>query len=223
MNDSNPNLLFDFDREAELRILYSGGIESSVLVGEAVEAGMEPTPVYVSIGTRWENAEIKAARNFLEALETGLSDRMVNLNSRSNHNIPAWVHGGNGFPKSDAVVSSLELPNRNETLIREAVNYQDGPASLNILIGTTADNPFDDGTEDFFLDLQSLLSEEKKREVKIIAPLRYLNKKEVTTLGSRFPLELTLSCVAPIDGKACNKCIKCASRDEAFGLAILKL
>ena len=219
MNKSNKNLLFDFDREAEIRILYSGGIESSVLVGETVEAGIEPTPVYVSIGARWENAEIRAARIYLEALKTGFSKKMVIIKSRTNPNNPDWVQGGKGFPKSDSVVSSLELPNRNETLIREAVNYKDGQESLNILIGTTADNSFHDGTEDFFQDFQSLLSVERKRKVKIKAPLRDFNKKEVIELGKRFPLELTLSCVAPIGEKACNKCLKCASRDEAFGLA----
>ena len=68
MRESNENLFFDLDREAELRILYSGGIESSVLVGKSVEMGLEPTPVYVSIGTRWEEAEIRAANTYLEAL-----------------------------------------------------------------------------------------------------------------------------------------------------------
>ena len=218
MQKSTENLLSDIEREAEIRILFSGGIESSVLVGEAVEAGMEPTPVYVSMGTRWENDEIRAAGNYLEALERGLSDSMVIIKSRSNQHNPAWVNGGEGFPETDAAVSSLELPHRNETLIREAVNYEDRSESLNIVIGTTADNPFDDGTEEFFLNLQSLLSREKKKKVKIIAPLHHLSKKEVIEMGRRFPLELTLSCVAPREGKPCNKCLKCALRDEAFRL-----
>ena len=219
MQKSFKNPFFDFDKEAELRILYSGGIESSVMVGKAVEEGLNPTPVYVSIGTRWEDAEIKAAKNYLEALETGFSENMVIIKSRTNQNYPDWVYGGEGFPISDAGVSSLELPDRNETLIREALNYKDGQNSLNIFIGTTADNPFDDGTAEFFLNLEAQLFNEKKRKVKIIAPLHHLNKKEVMELGKRFPLELTLSCVAPIEGKPCKKCIKCAIRNEAFLLA----
>lgn len=216
MQKSNKDLFFDIDRAAELRILFSGGIESSVLVGKAVEEGLEPTPVYVSTGTRWENAEISAAKIYLEALKSGLSENMVIIKSQKKQNNPDWVHGGEDFPDSDAAVSSLELPGRNETLIREALNYKDGQESLNILIGTTADNPFDDGREEFFQNLESQLFREKRQRIKIIAPFHHLNKKEVIELGKQYPLELTLSCVAPIDGEPCNKCLKCTLREEAF-------
>lgn len=216
MHESNENLFFELDKDAELRILYSGGVESSVLVGKSVEMGLEPTPVYVSIGTRWEEAEIRAAKTYLEALKKGLSEKLVILKSRKNQNNPDWIDGGDDFPDSGAAVSILELPNRNETLIREVLNYKDGHKLLNILIGTTVDNPFDDGREDFFLNLETQLFNEKKRQLKIIAPLHHLNKKEVIELGKQYPLELTLSCIAPINGEPCNKCLKCTLREEAF-------
>ena len=55
----------------ELTILYSGGIESAVLVAEALGAGVNLEPVYVTTGTRWEREELAAASSFLEAIDQG--------------------------------------------------------------------------------------------------------------------------------------------------------
>jgi len=83
-----------FDSSTELRILFSGGIESAVIMGEAVRAGLKPVPVYVSTRTRWENRELKSANLYLESLHEGLSDKMVIRESKPGKVEGHWAYLG---------------------------------------------------------------------------------------------------------------------------------
>lgn len=209
----------DFDSTAELRILFSGGIESAVLMGEAVRAGLNPIPVYVSTGARWENAELEAAKNYLESLDVGLSDKMVIRESISGKIKDHWAYNGMSYPLAEEDVLSLKIPQRNETLLREAVSFGSDDHDLILTIGTTADNPFNDGNRQFFDNMATALSVERGERVTILTPLTGLKKSDVIHRGKSFPLGLTLSCVAPRDGAACGDCIKCGSRAAAFSEA----
>jgi 7-cyano-7-deazaguanine synthase len=43
-----------------------------------------------------------------------------------------------------------------------------------------------------------------------------LSKRCVMQLGRDVPLELTFSCLAPVAGRHCGRCNKCAERAAAF-------
>jgi 7-cyano-7-deazaguanine synthase len=48
-----------------------------------------------------------------------------------------------------------------------------------------------------------------------------MNKQQVMALGRELPLELTFSCISPVNGFHCGRCNKCAERQEAFRQAAL--
>ena len=52
----------------------------------------------------------------------------------------------------------------------------------------------------------------------IATPLAHLHKEDVVRLGAELgvPLELSLSCMNPADGKHCGQCSKCRERQDAF-------
>ena len=204
------------DSTAELRILFSGGIESAVLVGEAIEAGLKPIPVYVATGARWETAELGSAKVYLETLEVGLSDKMMIRESISGDVEEHWAYNEGVFPFAEEDVQMLEISGRNETLLREAVRFRRDDQNVILAIGTTVDNHFKDGDRQYFDTMETMLSAEMEAEVTILAPLIELTKSDVIKRGRRFPLGLTLSCIAPFDGKACGDCIKCGLRASAF-------
>ena len=206
----------DIDSKAELRILFSGGIESAVLMGEAIEGGLKPIPVYVATGTRWEKAELKSANLYLEKLEVGLSDKMVIRESIPNGVEEHWAYNKMSYPLAKEDVKVLEISGRNETLLIEAMSPGKDDQNVILAIGTTADNLFKDGDRQYFDMMETTLSAEMEADVTILAPLIELTKSDVIKRGKRFPLGLTLSCVAPLDGKTCGVCIKCASRAAAF-------
>jgi 7-cyano-7-deazaguanine synthase len=43
-----------------------------------------------------------------------------------------------------------------------------------------------------------------------------MNKQQVMALGRGMPLELTFSCIAPVNHLHCGRCNKCAERQAAF-------
>ena len=210
------------DSAAELRTLYSGGIESAVLMGEALKADLKPIPVYVTTGTRWENVELESAKAYLESLQIGLSDKIVIPDSIPGKIYEHWAYNRKDYPLAEEDIQTLKIPKRNETLLRGAVSFGSDNNMLILAIGTTADNPFGDGERRFFDKMESSLSAERGARVTILTPLTGLTKNDVIKRGKSFPLGLTMSCIAPLRGKACGNCIKCGSRAAAFLMAGVK-
>jgi 7-cyano-7-deazaguanine synthase len=56
-------------------------------------------------------------------------------------------------------------------------------------------------------------------DVRIETPYAELSKIDVIHLGRGLPLNHTFSCIAPLDGRHCGRCNKCAERRRAFAAA----
>ena len=52
--------------------------------------------------------------------------------------------------------------------------------------------------------------------VQIRLPFAGLSKREVMLRGRGLPLDLTFSCIRPVNGIHCCRCNKCAERRHAF-------
>jgi 7-cyano-7-deazaguanine synthase len=50
----------------------------------------------------------------------------------------------------------------------------------------------------------------------LIRPFDQLHKTDVLVRGKLLPLQLTFSCINPIDGRHCGICNKCAERRKGF-------
>jgi 7-cyano-7-deazaguanine synthase len=87
-----------------------------------------------------------------------------------------------------------------------------------LLLGSLAGNPFPDATPDFFAATSRALSLGLDAQISIAAPFAALHKADVIKKGIELgvPLELTLSCMQPKDGRHCGKCSKCRERRDAF-------
>ena len=55
-------------------------------------------------------------------------------------------------------------------------------------------------------------------ELDVVAPFAGMTKADAIALGVQLgvPLELTLSCMNPAEGRHCGRCSKCRERREAF-------
>ena len=85
-----------------------------------------------------------------------------------------------------------------------------------LALATLDSNPFADATADFFEAFAEVMGRATGRDVKIIRPFESLSKQSVLEQGRKLPLELTFSCLSPVDDLHCGKCNKCAERRTAF-------
>jgi 7-cyano-7-deazaguanine synthase len=114
------------------------------------------------------------------------------------------------------------LPGRNVILLSKALVWchLNGIASLALAILKA--NPFPDATPEFFRAMAAVVNQAVGGSVWIETPYAELSKVEVIRRGEGLPLEHTFSCIAPVDGRHCGRCNKCAERQRAFVAAGVK-
>ena len=198
-------------------VLTSGGVESSVLLWDALNRYESVTPVYIRNGLRWEEAEFYWLKNFhrsfrsarLEPLRV-VDDPMKDLYGRH------WSVTGIRVPGQNSKDESMYLPGRNIIFLAKAACF----AALNhiavIEIGVLKGNPFKDSTPMFFRKMADVLSLGLGCDIVINTPFHKMRKEEVILLGKNIPLELTFSCANPKGYDHCGECNKCMERKKAF-------
>jgi 7-cyano-7-deazaguanine synthase len=205
-------------------VLFSGGLDSAVLLAEALASG-QAVPLYVAVGFAWEAEErAMAARLFARPPFAGKVDRLVELQFDMRDVFPPTHWAVRGEPPAfDTPDEDVYLVGRNVTLLSKAAVYAVRAAAaprpaIRLLLGTLAGNPFPDATPAFFDAMSRALSLGLDAEISIEAPFAALHKPDVVKRGIELgvPLELTLSCMQPKDGLHCGRCSKCRERRDAF-------
>ena len=203
-----------------MAVLVSGGLDSSVLLAELVRRGNVVQPIYVRSGLRWETVERYWLRRFLRPLRAPRLRRLVELT------LPAadvyrehWSMSGRGTPGYDAPLDSNYLPGRNLLLLSKAALFcaQHGIAA--IALAVLRDNPFADGTPEFFRRFAATARCALGVPFEVRAPFRRLGKSAVIRRAQGLPLHLTFSCAQPSGRLHCGACTKCAERRRGFQLA----
>jgi 7-cyano-7-deazaguanine synthase len=202
-------------------VLFSGGLDSAVLLALERRDHDVVWPVYVRVGLAWEPAEIEAGRRVLAA--PPFADRvqpLVTLDADIRDVYPASHWALNGKPPAyDTPDEDVYLEGRNIVLIAKASLFCARVGADRLALGPLAGNPFPDATPQFFDAMARAMSLGLGRPLTIAAPLAHLHKHDVVRLGRELgvPLDLTLSCMNPDEsGRPCGRCSKCRERDDAF-------
>ena len=201
-------------------VLFSGGLDSTVLVGWLLEHGHRVQPIYVRGGMVWESAELAAAEQVIPRLQARYDDLLsdlVVLDMPVADLFPRhWSITGRGVPDGESSDDAVYLPGRNPLLLLKACLWCQQRGVRQIAMGTLSRNPFRDATRQFFETFRQMLLAATGMEIKILRPFQNATKQQLLALSKRLPLEQTFSCLAPIDGKPCHKCNKCAERSRAL-------
>jgi 7-cyano-7-deazaguanine synthase len=200
-------------------VLFSGGLDSAVLVARAARDG-PVQPLYLSVGLAWEPQERRAAERLLSSLDAdGRVRPLVPLTVDMTDVYPPthWAIQGRP-PAFDTPDEEVYLEGRNIVLLSKAAVFMARARIARVWIGPLAGNPFPDATPAFFEIFARGLSIGLAAPIEIVAPFGSLDKAEVIRLGVelRVPLELTLSCMQPQGGLHCGRCSKCRERRDAF-------
>jgi 7-cyano-7-deazaguanine synthase len=127
-----------------------------------------------------------------------------------------WSVSGRDTPGADSADDAVYLPGRNAILTLKPALWCVLHGVEELALAILASNPFADATDRFFRDFATAIEEATQSRLRFTRPLSQLAKKDVMELGRGFPLELTFSCIAPVDGLHCGQCNKCAERQQAF-------
>jgi 7-cyano-7-deazaguanine synthase len=201
-------------------VLASGGLDSCVLIARLARVAIEVRPLFIRNDHPWEDAESTALRRFAGALG------MPNILAVSERSLPLrdlldahW--GAHGYrPGFSEGYRANFIPGRNLALLSVASLYAYVHGTSAIALGLLAGNPYPDATPSFFSSFEKLFGEAFGLPLNVLTPFANLSKEEVIRTAEALPLELTLSCVNPVDGGHCgNACNKCAERQKAFALA----
>src|SRR3989338_6112865 len=198
-------------------VLMSGGIESSVLLQDALGRYQSVTPLYIQNHLRWEEVELfwlkKALRNMKLSRLNPL--RVLDSNMRDlydNH----WSITGMKVPGAKSNDEDVYIPGRNIAFLAKASVFAALAGISVIEIGVLKGNPFDDSTNKFFNKFSELASLGLGRAIEIEAPFQKLTKEDVILIGKGLPLEFTFSCINPKGYEHCGECNKCVERKKAF-------
>jgi len=215
--------------EKYISVLFSGGLDSAVLVAEAAASAAASAgearetrvvPIYISVGFAWEDEERAMARRLFAAPPfTGAVEPMVELRFDMRDIFPATHWAVRGEPPAfDTPDEDVYLDGRNVILLSKAAVYMSRHDMSRVLIGPLAGNPFPDATPSFFAAMARALSLGLAHPIAIEAPFAAMHKSAVIRKGVELgvPLELTLSCMQPKDGLHCGRCSKCRERRDAF-------
>jgi 7-cyano-7-deazaguanine synthase len=206
----------------KIGVLTSGGLDSAALIGHYLKKGFEVWPIYIRCGLRWEAAEQRAARKFINALSTKRARKLASIHLLLEHAYDKnWSTTGK-IPGARSSDKAVYLPARNLLLVMKAVLYLFPHKIYRLALATLNGNPFPDGRRSYFDSLQKVLSASFGKRIRIETPFRNSVKKKIILSNRAFPLYLSLSCLRPTGGMHCGRCNKCAERKKAFRQAGLK-
>jgi len=202
-------------------LLLSGGVDSTVLLGQLLRRSLHVQPIYVRCGLTWEREELLAVVRLLRNLRSPRLRPLVTLDLPlgdlyGDH----WSLTGEDVPEADDPEEAVFMPGRNLFLLSKSALWCQQQGIEQLAIGHLSGNPFEDASEGFFRDFERLIVRGEQFRVRIVQPLSDTDKLHALELGRHLPLDLTFSCLAPQNGLHCGRCNKCGERRRAFEHAL---
>jgi 7-cyano-7-deazaguanine synthase len=199
-------------------VLLSAGLDSAVLAASEARAG-QVHPLYVSTGLAWERPELTALDQLLATAPFRNTAPVARLSFTVEDVYPATHWALRGTPPGfDTADEHVYLAGRNVMLLSKAAIYCAQHGISRIALGPLAGNPFPDATPEFFASMARALTLGLNHTIAVATPFLSMEKSDVIKLGVELgvPLELTLSCMNPQQGRHCGQCSKCRERRDAF-------
>jgi 7-cyano-7-deazaguanine synthase len=217
LRNTSGNFLTPFDSRAALAVLVSAGLDSAILLAEALDHHPRVHPLYVRSGLYWETAELSHLRRFLGALERPeLAPLQVLDVPVGDLYASHWSLTGNDIPDADSADDTVFLPGRNVLLLSKAILWCHLRRVPAVALGVLHSNPFPDATPAFFAALEKVVNQAIDGWVEVRTPYAGLTKAQVLRRRADLPLEFTFSCLDPADDTHCGRCNKCNERRRAF-------
>lgn len=209
-------------------ILLSGGLDSTVCMAVARDAGYELWPISFDYNQR-HSRELASARQVAE--HYGVARHLVIQTNMNAIGGSALTDSAVAVPTGDIARQDIPVtyvPARNLIFLSYALGYAEVIGADRIFIGVNAldYSGYPDCRPEFIKLFQDLADYSTKaavqegRRISVETPLIQLTKKDIVLLGDRLkaPLHLTSSCYTGGD-RACGVCDSCLLRLKGFAEA----
>jgi len=201
-------------------VLVSGGMDSAVTLAVALQVNTEISMLHINYGQRTEAKELQCF--ILLAEHYNIKERLViDINHLkkiggsclTDHSIPVPKDGIQpGIPIS-------YVPFRNGNTLAIAVSWADYLNYNYVYYGAVEQDSsgYPDCRESFRQAYSQAAQIGTRNNIKVVAPIIKLSKKEIVTLGKTLgvPFHLTWSCYEAND-RACGECDSCLLRLKGF-------
>lgn len=203
-------------------VLFSGGLDSTVLLADEIARGHHPYAVSVMYGQR-HVVELTAARKITDRLQVPHvvveipNLRAVLRGSSQTDDVP--VPDGHYAAEN---MKATVVPNRNMILLSVALAAAVGADIRRVVYAAHAGDHtiYPDCRPEFVQAMKDAASRCDFNPIALDAPFVFNTKAEIVRRGQQIgaPLHLTWSCYKG-GGVHCGKCGTCQERIEAFALA----
>lgn len=210
-------------------VTLSGGMDSAVCTGLALEMGFEVAALHLNYGQRTQDKELRAFNDLCsfyriqKKLVVDISYlTSIGGSSLTDHSIAVEKNF-----HSEVEIPKTYVPFRNANILAIATSWAEVLNANAIFIGAVQEDGsgYTDCRDVFFQAFQQTITTGTKPEtvIQILTPLLHLNKKEIVLTGESIgvPFHLTWSCYEHSE-KACGECDSCRLRLRGFREASLK-
>ncbi len=204
-------------------IVFSGGIDSTVLLCHALANGHEVAALSVNYGQRHAK-ELDAAKAICAKL--GVEHRIADLTAlREFLKGSSQTSGDVSVPHGHYAAENMKLtvvPNRNMILLAVAGAWAISKRFDSIAYAAHAGDHaiYPDCREEFVRPLADALWNADWHQVTLERPFVLMTKADICKVGAQLgaPFDLTWSCYEGGE-RHCGKCGTCVERKEAFQIA----
>lgn len=196
--------------------LFSGGIDSAMLLVHLLEQGCYVQPIYLRTGLPAEREELLAAVRYLRAIRCKSLGKLVSLALPLDDLLDSPEISEPPLSGSVLFADAGELAGSELLMITKGAVW----CRLHGLDALALARPLGDlpaeSQHRFLADLPGMLSDVGVSGLALQAPILSWTRRQVIARSRQYPLDLTFSCRMPVEGMHCGQCAKCQHRQASF-------
>lgn len=205
-------------------VLVSGGMDSLVCAGIALEENQEVYFLHMNYGQKTSRRERLSFDSIADHYQIPLEKRkiidMTFLQQIGGSSLTDDAIQVKSYQGDSSVIPDSYVPFRNSIILSLAVSWAEVVGANRLYIGANhEDSPgYPDCRPSYYEAFNKVIEEGTKAgDIKILTPVISMKKKEIVQAGQKLnvPFEMSWSCYKSSE-KACGECDSCALRLRGF-------
>ncbi len=208
------------DKIKRVVVLFSGGLDSTVLMADLMSKGYQVTALCCKYASKHNKKELAAAQNICDSL--GIKYTEVELDFIGRLFKSNLLEGGGDIPQGEydkPTMSQTVIPFRNPIMMSIATGLAESIEAEAVAIAAHSGDHsiYPDCRPEFLDSFATSMRLGTDVGIQLLRPFANITKGEIVTRGHELGVDFskTWSCYVGGD-KHCGKCGTCVERKQAF-------